>query len=82
MGLPRQEYWTGLPFPSPGDPPDPGIELGSPARQADSLLIELVRMATVTKQNIISIGEYMEKLEICELILECKMLMYGGSSKN
>ena len=33
----RQEYWSGLPFPSPGDIPDPGIELGSLALQADSL---------------------------------------------
>ena len=33
----RQEYWNGLPFPSPGDLPDPGIEPGSPALQADSL---------------------------------------------
>ena len=31
MGCPRQEYWTGLPFPSPGDLPDPGIEPRSPA---------------------------------------------------
>ena len=30
MVLPRQEYWSGLPFPSPGDLPDPGIELKSP----------------------------------------------------
>ena len=30
-GFPRQEYWGGLPFPSPGDLPDPGIELASPA---------------------------------------------------
>ena len=41
MGFSRQEYWSGLPFPSPGDLPDPGIEPGSPALQADSLLIEL-----------------------------------------
>ena len=40
MGFPRQEYWSGLPFPIPGDLPDPGIELGSPALQADSLLSE------------------------------------------
>ena len=31
MGFSRQEYWSGLPFPSPGDVPDPGIEPGSPA---------------------------------------------------
>ena len=33
----RQEYWSGLPFPSPGDLPDPGIEPRSPALQADAL---------------------------------------------
>ena len=33
----RQEYWSGLPFPSPGDLPDPGIEPGSPALPADAL---------------------------------------------
>ena len=37
MGFFRQEYWIGLPFPSPGDLPEPGIEPGSPALQADSL---------------------------------------------
>ena len=37
MEFSRQEYWSGLPFPSPGDLPDPGIEPGSPALQADSL---------------------------------------------
>ena len=40
-GFSRQEYWSGLPFPSPGDLPQPGTELGSPALQADSLLTEL-----------------------------------------
>ena len=37
MGFFRQEYWSGLPFPYPGDLPDPGIEPGSPALQADAL---------------------------------------------
>ena len=37
MGFSRQECWSGLPFPSPGDFPDPGIEPGSPALQADAL---------------------------------------------
>ena len=37
MELSRQEYWSGLPFPSPGDLPNPGIEPRSPALQADSL---------------------------------------------
>ena len=39
MESPRQEYWSGLPFPSPGDLPDPGIEPGSSALQADSLTV-------------------------------------------
>ena len=37
MGFSRQEYWSRLPFPSPGDLPDPGIEPGSPALEADAL---------------------------------------------
>ena len=37
LGFSRQEYWSGLPFPSPEDLPDPGIEPGSPALQVDSL---------------------------------------------
>ena len=37
MGFSRQEYWSGLPFPSPGDLPDPGIEPESPALGADAL---------------------------------------------
>ena len=37
MGFSRQECWSGLPFPSPGDLPNPGIEPGSPALQADAL---------------------------------------------
>ena len=37
MGFPRQEYWSGLPFPSPGHLSDPGIETKSPALQSDSI---------------------------------------------
>ena len=38
MEFSRQEYWSELPFPSPGDLPNPGIEPGSPTLQADALL--------------------------------------------
>ena len=41
IGFSRQEYWSGLPFPFPGDLPDPGIEPRSPALQANSLPAEL-----------------------------------------
>ena len=40
MEFSRPEYWSGLPFPSPGDLPNPGIEPGSPALQVDSLPTE------------------------------------------
>ena len=41
MKFSRQRYWSGLPFPSPGDLPNPGIKPGCPALQADSLPTEL-----------------------------------------
>ena len=41
MGFSRQEYWSGLPFPTPGDLPDPGMKPKSTVLQADSLLNEL-----------------------------------------
>jgi len=40
MGFSRQEYWSGLPFPSPGDLPNPGIEPRSPTLEADALTSE------------------------------------------
>ena len=40
MGFSRQEYWSGLPFPSAGDLPDPGIEPRSPTLEADTLTSE------------------------------------------
>ena len=43
MGFSRQQYWSGLPFPSPGGLPDPGVEPMSPALQEDTLLSEPVR---------------------------------------
>ena len=41
MGFPRQEYWSGLPCPPPGDLPNPGIEPMSPVLQMDSLTTEM-----------------------------------------
>ena len=40
VGFSRQEFWSGLPFPPPGDLPHPGINVGSPVLQVDSLLSE------------------------------------------
>ena len=50
MGFPRQEYWSGLPFPSPGDLPNPGIEPGCLALQEDSLPSEPPGKPFVTLQ--------------------------------
>ena len=44
MRFSRPGYWSGSPFPSPGDLPNPGIEPGSPALQADSLLTFLFKV--------------------------------------
>ena len=44
VGFPRQDYWSGLSFPSPGDPPDPGIEPTSPAL-AGRLMTRVIREA-------------------------------------
>ena len=51
MGFSRQEYWSGLPFPSPGDLPNPGIEPGSPAFQADALTSEPPESLGINKKR-------------------------------
>ena len=57
VGFSRQEYWSGLPFPSPGDLPDPGIEPGYPVLQADSLLTELLGKPLLT-HRVLAKGTY------------------------
>ena len=53
MGFSRQEYWSGLPFPSPGDLPDPGIEPRSPASEADALTCEPPGNSHVIKRHLL-----------------------------
>ena len=55
MEFSRQKYWSGYPFPSPGDLPSPGIEPGSPALQADSSLSEPVRQANSNCSSIYTV---------------------------
>ena len=55
MGFSRQEYWSGLPFPSPGDLPNPGIEPGSPTLQADTLTSE--PPGTLSVMSILFLGD-------------------------
>ena len=54
MGFSRQEYWSGLPFPSPGDLPHPGIEPRSPALKADALPSE-----PTGKEGLLTSGTYL-----------------------
>ena len=49
MGFSRQEYWSGLPFPSPGDLPYPGIEPRSPVSRADALTSESLNKLLIIK---------------------------------
>ena len=51
MRFPRQEYQSGLPFPSPGDLPDPGIEPASPAWLAESLPLSQKKSPNIDLQN-------------------------------
>ena len=60
MGFSRQEYWSGLPFPSPGDLPDPGIGWNSPALQADSLPSEL--QGKPMQRNILSLKSIKDRI--------------------
>ena len=64
----RQEYWSGLPFPTPGDLPDPGIKSKTPALQADSLLSEpppVCQKPVYTRKHSISGEDKREVLPSC-----------------
>ena len=67
MGFSKQEYWSWLPFPSPGDLSDPGIEPGPPALQADSFQSEAPgkppKQAVVQKKTATHITWVTGKLE-------------------
>ena len=54
MRFPRQEYWSALPFPSPEDLPDPGIEPASPAWQVDSLPLSHQGSPIISSDNNLS----------------------------
>ena len=59
MGLPRQEYWSGLPFPSPADVPNPGIKPASPALAGGCFTTEPPRkpIYTFTYGQIMKMGQ-------------------------
>ena len=75
MEFSRQEYWSGLPFPSPGDLPNPGIEPGSPALQADTLLSEPPRKPKGAGPRIVWNDAY--RKAYCSSYSFCKNVMAG-----
>ena len=72
MGFSRREYWSGLLFSSPGDLPDPGVEPGYPALQADSLTTEL--QGTPTKYICIGIYLYLIISIVYKLLKDWKLV--------
>ena len=88
MGFSRQEHWSGLPFPSPGDLPNPGIKPGSPTLQVDSLPAEPPgkpkECQTISKMNStnqIMLGNFLLDFIMCGLCihsssLECRLFSF------
>ena len=73
MGFSRQEYWSGLPFPSPGDLPNPGIEPGSPVLQTDALPSEPLCNKIGIEENIFNLTQLFKNrlAQISDLLLKC-----------
>ena len=86
MGFSRPEYWSGKPFPSPGDLPNPGIEPRSPALQADSLPTEpqlwlhWVFIALDVLSLIAVSEDYLD--EVCRLLIEMASLFRGTDPRH
>ena len=75
MGFPKQEYWSGLPCPSPGDLPYPGVKPRSPALQSESLLYELPGKVFISKEiNII----FNNNLYLPNMLLFNSMIMLSS----
>ena len=66
--FPRKEYWSGLPFPSPGDLPSAGIEPGSPALQADTLPSEPPGKPPIMLYMVVNITENPESIQVLPLM--------------
>ena len=74
VGFSRQEYWSGLPFPSPGARPNPGIEPGSPALQTDAFTI----LTTMENMHI----KYSTSLGIRGVKIKIKLVTYWQNKQN
>ena len=78
MGFSRQECWSGLPFPSPGDLPDPGIEPRSPALRVDALPSEPPGRSTQLSDFHFTFSEPVVNILACQETLFYKMTFNGS----
>ena len=76
MEFSRPEYWSGQPFPSPGDLPDPGIESTSPALQADSLPAEPQGKSKNTGVGSLALQGIFETQESNWGLPHCRQILY------
>ena len=87
MGFSRQEYWNGLPLPSPGDLPNPGIKPGSPALQADALTSEppgkprLIIVTNYKRLSVLNIVALKLVLYLKASIIKMKLLSRAESKR-
>ena len=79
MEFSRQEYWSGLPFPSTGDLPEPGIEPRSPALQADALPSEPPEKGTIILRLVQT--SYLEFVCVCVCVCVCVLPTFKLSSE-
>ena len=81
-GFSRQEYWSGLPCPPPGDHPNPGIELGSSALQVDSLPAETPGKPKNTGVGSLSLRQGIFPIQESNRgLLHCRRILYQLSSQ-
>ena len=76
MGFSRQKYLSGLPYPPPGDLPDPGIELGSPALQANSLSLSHQGSLLFSLSKLYSLPSTWDYCSSC-ISVECEEITFG-----
>ena len=77
MEFSRPEYWSGYPFPSPGDLPNPGIEPNSPSLQADSILAEPQKKPKNTGASSLSFFQSIfPTQELNQDLLHCSWILY------
>ena len=86
MGFPRQEYWSGLPCPSPGDLPNPGIKLRSPVWKADSFTVWVTKEvhiqnnAMYNSKHSVCVHVYVLVTQLCQTLCHPTDYSPPGSS--